>query len=112
MCSFSPSLGNIELYNAAREGGTAFASASARRDRTPTPASSSEIDLSWTAATGSGGLTYQVEYKDDLIDFWAPAAGFIPGTGSLVTWIDDGTATGAAPTADIHRFYRIRAILP
>ena len=50
---------------------------------------------------------YRVFYASDLSGFWSQAGNAIPGTGSPITWTDDGTQTGGSPVGASARFYRI-----
>lgn len=64
------------------------------------------------------GRTYRVWYRNHSLNtapgVWTQAAGVqIPGTGGVVTWVDDGTATTPSPTdpALRLRFYRFEVEL-
>lgn len=54
---------------------------------------------------------YRVYYSEDL-NAWLPASGAIPGTGGIVTWIDDGSETPIHPDQAVRRFYRVQVSLP
>jgi len=50
---------------------------------------------------------YRIYYTSDLTSGWTQAGGDIPGTGSTVTWKDDGSETGTAPGVTQRRFYKV-----
>ena len=50
---------------------------------------------------------YRVYYNNILTGGWSRAGGDILGTGSTVTWTDDGSQTGAAPGSVPKRFYKV-----
>ena len=52
------------------------------------------------------GRTYRVMYSHTLLT-WLPASPPFAGTGSMMAWTDDGTATGSSPASTSKRFYRI-----
>lgn len=54
------------------------------------------------------GRSYRVWYSPDLLD-WQPGSSSAIGTGSALSWTDDGTTTGTAPSQELKRFYRIEA---
>ncbi len=59
-----------------------------------------EYDI-WYANSGPYGAT------------WLPATtNSLPGTGNIITWIDDGTLTTPAPAQSTNRTYQIRVGLP
>jgi hypothetical protein len=39
---------------------------------------------------------------------WVQAGGSIIGTGSTMQWTDNGSQTGGAPSASLHRFYKLQ----
>ena len=46
------------------------------------------------------GITYQVQWKNLLTDStWQPITPNFSGTGSTMSWLDDGTQTGGFPAA-------------
>ena len=49
---------------------------------------------------------YRVWWSPTLAG-WNPASPVIPGDGSTVTWVDDGTTTGTPPDQVSARFYRL-----
>jgi hypothetical protein len=57
---------------------------------------------------------YTVGYGDDLGGgIWQVATtNAIPGTGSVIEWVDDGTLTTPAPQDATNRIYRIEVGLP
>ncbi|HUJ10320.1 MAG TPA: carbohydrate-binding protein [Verrucomicrobiae bacterium] len=58
---------------------------------------------------------YTIEYKDGFAETnWTSITNCedIAGTGSITSYIDDGSGTGSAPTATTNRFYRLRVTLP
>jgi|GEM_PF-7033386 len=55
--------------------------------------------------------TYRIYYSDAPGGSWTQAGGVITGTGSDVTWTDDGTQTGSAPNSAQHRFYKVQVSL-
>jgi len=65
--------------------------------------SNGTLTLVWPAAVGSG---YQVQVSSNLVNWVAPTGAVIAATNSM-TWIDDGTRTGAHPAAVTKRFYRL-----
>jgi hypothetical protein len=69
----------------------------------------STVTLTWHTAVG---MTYQVEYRNDILQGWQVAGSVIAGTGANATWTDDGSETGTPPTGQVRRFYRIRAVVP
>lgn len=54
------------------------------------------------------GRRYRVQWAGEANGVWAEVPVDLIGTGSEVSWIDDGTATGQAPGSTDRRFYRIR----
>ena len=55
------------------------------------------------------GLYYQVQWRSNFAtDTWHDAGDPLQGTGGLMSWTDDGTATGEHPSDAPQRFYRIR----
>jgi hypothetical protein len=55
--------------------------------------------LSWSSVSG---LSYQVQYKDDLNSpAWLPLGGVIAGTGNPVTVTNQ-------PSASVQRFFRLQ----
>ena len=52
------------------------------------------------------GRNYRVMYSNTLLS-WLPASTSVSGTGGMMMWTDDGTATVTPPTAAAKRFYRI-----
>jgi hypothetical protein len=63
------------------------------------------VRLTWH---GIADQTYVVYFTDSLTTAWN-AASTLAGTGGLVEWLDDGTATGTSPMASgvLNRFYRL-----
>ena len=55
---------------------------------------------------------YNVQFADTLGATFQTVGSDIIGTGGNVTFIDDGSMTGVAPSAAPHRFYRLQARLP
>lgn len=53
------------------------------------------------------GLNYTIEWDSDLVPPWTPLSPSLAGTGSLVTWTDNGSLTGSSPALATRRFYRI-----
>jgi hypothetical protein len=69
----------------------------------PQPAQNS-FNLSWNTLAGH---TYQVEYSPDLSRWFISPTGEIPGTGTTVSWTDNGVpATTALPFSVGQRYYR------
>lgn len=62
------------------------------------------VTLSWPTTIGAW---YQVEFSSDLIN-WAFADSSVAATTSAMTWTDNGTQTGAHPSTEARRFYRVR----
>jgi len=56
--------------------------------------------------------TYQISYAADLSGTWAAAGTALPGTGGVVSWTDDGSATGTPPSSTNRRFYRVSIEYP
>jgi len=55
------------------------------------------------------GLGYQIQWCSSLATgTWQNVGGTITGADHIVTWLDDGTETGALPHDSDQRFYRIR----
>ena len=63
----------------------------------------SNVQLSWATVSG---FHYQVQYSADLSQ-WIPLGSLTLATGSPMTWTDDGTQTGASPSTQSRRFYRL-----
>lgn len=55
--------------------------------------------------TSQPGITYRCQWKNNLTDVWQLITTTFAGTGSTVSWTDDGTQTGGLPGAQ--RFYRV-----
>ncbi len=51
------------------------------------------------------GRLYRVRWSPDLVE-WFPASEQVSGNGELMTYVDDGTATGSPPGAG-QRFYEV-----
>lgn len=73
---------------------------------TPTVSSltknASSATISWLSQTG---VTYRLERQNSLTDsVWQAITPDFAGTGSTISWTDDGSKTGGLPAA---RFYRI-----
>ncbi len=68
--------------------------------------SKSNVVISWPS---SEGITYRVQWKNDMADLWQTVAGSLSGTGSQLNWFDDGSATGNLPenSPTGRRFYRV-----
>lgn len=64
------------------------------------------VRLDWPAETGGW---YQAEYSSDLAT-WRVAGPAQRATGASASWTDDGTATGAHPSAAPGRYYRLRVL--
>jgi len=66
------------------------------------------VQVRWPSQVG---LPYRVQYKSQAEDVsaWNDVAGTFIGDGGILTWIDDGTATGAPPSTEPlgRRFYRV-----
>jgi phosphatidylinositol-3-phosphatase len=58
--------------------------------------------ISWQSQPG---LVYRVQWKNSLNDAWHAIAPGETGTGLVLSWTDDGTQTGSAPSSQ--RFYRV-----
>ena len=54
---------------------------------------------------------YHIQYSDTPGGPWTQAGSDIPGTGSNVSWTDNGTKTGASSTVAPHRFYKLQITL-
>lgn len=55
------------------------------------------------------GRLYRVRWSDDL-SVWQNATVWISGDGMTRSFVDDGTSTGAPPSADRRRFYMIEVM--
>ena len=55
---------------------------------------------------------YQIYFAGDLAGPWTSAGAALSGTGGVVSWTDDGTATGTPPTSSDRRFYRVSIQYP
>ena len=61
------------------------------------------VTIKWT---GQSGITYRCQWKNQLIgDTWQSITPDFAGTGSVLSWTDDGTQTGGLDAAQ--RFYRV-----
>jgi len=58
--------------------------------------------ISWQSQPG---LVYRVQWKNSLNDAWQSITPDETGTGLVLSWTDDGTQTGSAPSSQ--RFYRV-----
>lgn len=56
------------------------------------------------------GRRYKVRWSPDLI-VWHDASAQVEGTGSEMTFIDDGAVTGSAPPGPVQRFYHVEVDL-
>ncbi|MEP6810197.1 MAG: alkaline phosphatase family protein [Chthoniobacterales bacterium] len=54
--------------------------------------------------TSQPGITYRVQWKNGLTDGWQSITPDFPGTGSLISWTDNGSQTGGAGSA---RYFRV-----
>ena len=64
---------------------------------------STGITIKWTSQTG---ITYRCQWKNQLIGAtWQSITPDFAGTGSLLSWTDNGTQTGGLDAAQ--RFYRV-----
>jgi len=64
--------------------------------------SSGSCSFAWV---GQQGITYRVQWKNDLSAIWQTVIPDKVGNGTLLSWTDDGTQTGSAPAGQ--RFYRV-----
>lgn len=55
--------------------------------------------------TSQPGLAYQLQWKNNITDTWNTVTPNKTGTGGPLSWMDDGTQTGSAPSGQ--RFYRV-----
>ena len=55
------------------------------------------------------GRLYRVRWSDDL-SVWQNATVWITGDGTTKSFVDDGTSTGTAPSADGSRFYLVEVM--
>ena len=62
------------------------------------------VQLSFPSQTGQ---TYRIHWDSDLTPPWTPISPTLVGTGSLLTWTDDGSQTGTPPASVPRRFYMI-----
>ena len=51
---------------------------------------------------------YRIYYSGTVGGSWTQAGGAFVGTGANVTWTDDGSQTGGAPSSVPRRFYRVQ----
>jgi hypothetical protein len=56
------------------------------------------------------GRYYRVLHSDTLLA-WQTASASIAGTGTMMSWTDDGSSTGSPPGVATQRFYRIEVVL-
>ncbi|MDW8349818.1 MAG: alpha-amylase family glycosyl hydrolase [Verrucomicrobiae bacterium] len=75
---------------------------------TITHGSGGSMDISFPTLPGR---QYRVEFTNSLHSPWAPASNWMNGTGSQMTWNDNGTTTGSLPTTVPRRFYRLQVQL-
>ncbi len=61
--------------------------------------------LATVVCTSQPGLAYRLQWKNNISDTWNSVTPDKTGTGSSLTWTDDGTSTGSAPSGQ--RFYRV-----
>jgi hypothetical protein len=62
--------------------------------------------IATVVCTSQPGLAYQLQWKNNITDLtWNSVTPNKTGTGGPLTWIDDGTSTGSAPSGQ--RFYRV-----
>ena len=83
--------------------------------RNAIPNADSQIPINSVARSGStatvtwqsqSGLAYQVQWKANLTDAsWLSITPNITATGGILSWTDNGTQTGSAPSD--HRYYRV-----
>jgi len=58
------------------------------------------------ACTSQPGLAYRLQWKNNITDLtWNTVTPNKIGTGGTLSWTDDGTSTGSAPSGQ--RFYRV-----
>lgn len=69
--------------------------------RYDTPAGTATVSFPTVA-----GRNYRVLYSATLLS-WEPASPVLTGTGTTLTWTDDGSTTGTPPAGKPQRFYRI-----
>ena len=55
---------------------------------------------------------YNVQYANTIDSAFQTISGDVVGTGGVVSFIDDGSMTGLAPSSVPRRFYRLQARLP
>jgi hypothetical protein len=55
--------------------------------------------------TSEPGLAYRLQWKNTITDTWNTVTPNKTGTGGPLSWTDDGTQTGSAPSGQ--RFYRV-----
>lgn len=61
------------------------------------------VSITWQSQPG---LAYRVQWKDNVTDqSWFSVTPDQTGTGGILSWTDDGTQTGSAPST--HRYYRV-----
>lgn len=82
----------------------ASAAAAELTEVAPTRNADGSVTLAYNTAAGGW---YQVEYSPDLSD-WKPAGSSVRAVGATMTWVDDGTLTGAHPASVTKRSYRVR----
>jgi hypothetical protein len=75
---------------------------------TITPGIGGSMNVSFPTLTGR---QYRVQYTNDLNTPWAPASGWLNGSGSQITWNDNGITTGSLPINVPRRFYRLQVQL-
>jgi hypothetical protein len=74
-----------------------------------TRTSPSTINLTFPSITDR---LYQIVYATSLSGPWSNAGNAMWGSGSTMTYIDNGTDTGSAPNTASKRFYKLQVSLP
>ncbi len=69
--------------------------------------SSNSVGITWESLPA---LVYRVQYSSNLLN-WYNAGPPLSNWAVTITWTDDGSATGGAPSGAARRYYRI-ALLP
>jgi hypothetical protein len=63
---------------------------------------SSSCTITWQSQPG---IVYRIQWKNNLGDTWQSITPDKTGNGAVLSWTDDGTQTGTAPSSQ--RFYRV-----
>lgn len=68
-----------------------------------TRAANGNVEIAWPT---HAGMPYRIRYADGLQN-WNLLPTTLTGTGSPMTWTDDGLKSGSPPSAEPGRFYPV-----